>query len=123
MEEFKDREVYNFVEEMLLHLDSVERVQVKDLPEVEECTLCHRKFCDRENAEALKPCGLECKKESHGYVDYKCYKYWVERSLLINALVRWSTMEPCDLTEDFSKFKIVETEDERIERNIDTHAH
>lgn len=122
MEEFKDREVYNFVEEMKLHLDSLARVQVNDLSEDEECTLCHRKFCDRQMAEVLQPCGIECKKENHGYADYKCYKYWVERFLLRDALARWSTMEPCDLTEDFSKFKIVETEDERIERNIDTHA-
>lgn len=118
MEEFKDREVYNFVEEMRLHLDSVERVQVKDLPEVEECTLCHRKFYDREILEVLQPCGIECKKENHGYADYKCYKFWVERSLLRNALRRWSTVGRCDLTEDFPKFKIIETEEEKIE----THA-
>ncbi|QFZ29494.1 hypothetical protein EJF18_50738 [Clavispora lusitaniae] len=122
MEEFKHREVYNFVEEMRLHLGSLARVQVNDLSEDEECTLCHRKFYDREILEVLQPCGIECKKENHGYADYKCYKFWVERSLLMYALDRCFSEGPTDLTQDFLKYKIIETEDEKIESDIDTHA-
>ena len=129
MEEFKELEVYNYAEEKRLHFESLEKVNVKSLPESEECALCHRMFSNRENPEVIKPCGMDCNRKHHGYVDTKCYQYWLDRCVLTFALSRCMTgmtFNGCaedDIHEDFLKFKVIEVEKDEIEKDINAVAH
>ena len=129
MEEFKELEVYNYAEEKRLHFESLEKVNVKSLLESEECALCHRMFSNRENPEVIKPCGMDCNRTHHGYVDTKCYQYWLDRSVLSFALSRCMTgmtFNGCaedDIHEDFLKFKVIEVENDEIEKDINAVTH
>lgn len=55
-------------------MDKMEKVEVKDLPEGTECSICNEKFADKVNPVVLKECVPECTAEVHSYVDWDCYE-------------------------------------------------
>ena len=55
-------------------MNKMEKMEVKDLSEGIECSICNEKFADKVDPVVLKECVPECTAEVHSYVDWDCYE-------------------------------------------------
>ena len=109
LEEFKNLKYFNFRKELQIHMNAIEKVDAKTLPEGKECGGCEKKFSEMKNPVVLKPwdCNLD---DEHSYFEWDCLEDLFTRGYLRDCCMNGRCCFPFkdvlfDYDEDFQKFK------------------
>lgn len=113
LEEFKNLKYFNFRKEIEIHMNSIEKVDAKTLPEGKECGGCNKKFSEMKNPVVLKPwdCNLD---DDHRYFEWDCLEHRFTEGYLRDCCMKNGSHGRCcfpfkdvlfDYDEDFQKFK------------------
>lgn len=115
MEEFRKLGVFNLRMEILTHMDSLEKIDVKTLPNETECSGCFKELSDMKDSVVLRACLLTCYYKNHGYIHWDCYESWI-----MDDVERY-TCGITDIHDDFQKFEANDAQrDEEVEEKMKT---